>query len=133
MELDIPGFFLFAPTTIMLLLALQWGGTKYAWSSATIIGLFCGFAANAVVFCIWEKTRGDMAMIPWSMIKQRVVWSSCIVMLFFFGAQLIISYYLAIYFQAVKGVSPTTSGVNFLPSILSQMFMAITSGVLGKS
>jgi hypothetical protein len=115
----------------MLLLALQWGGTKYAWTGATILGLFCGSAAMCVVFAFWEYRRGDTAMVPWSMIKQRIVWASCFLMLFLFGSQLIISYYLAIYFQAVKGVSPTASGVNFLPSVISQMIFAVISGVLG--
>jgi len=39
-------------------------------------------------------------------------------------------YYLPIYFQAVQGVSPLTSGVHLLPSILSQMTVAILSGTL---
>jgi hypothetical protein len=131
-ELDIIGFCLFTPTIVMLLLALQWGGTDYPWSSATVIGLFCGAAAMFPIFAAWEYRRGDTAMIPWSMIKQRIVWCSCVLMLFFFGGQLIISYYLAIYFQAVKGLSPTSSGVDFLPSVLSQMVLAIVSGVLGE-
>jgi hypothetical protein len=116
----------------MLLLALQWGGVTYAWSSATIIGLFCGSAGNAIIFAAWEYKHGDMAMIPWSMVRQRIVWCSAFLMLFFFGAQMITSYYIAIYFQAVKGVTPTLSGVYFLPSVLSQMVLAIISGVLGK-
>ncbi|KAK9242014.1 hypothetical protein V1506DRAFT_572943 [Lipomyces tetrasporus] len=40
------------------------------------------------------------------------------------------SYYLPIYFQAVRGVSPLTSGVYLLPSILSQLLFAVGSGIL---
>jgi len=115
----------------MLLFALQWGGIKYAWGSATIIGLFCGSAGNFAVFLAWEYKKGDDAMIPFSMIKIRIVWCSCFIMLFFFGTQIITSYYLALYFQAVRGVTPTLSGVYLLPTILSQMLLAIISGVLG--
>jgi len=39
-------------------------------------------------------------------------------------------YYLPIYFQAVDGVSPTMSGVYMLPSILAQLFSAVTAGKL---
>ena len=42
------------------------------------------------------------------------------------------SYYLPIYFQGVKGVTPTLSGVYLLPMILAQLFSAIGSGILGK-
>lgn len=48
------------------------------------------------------------------------------------GTVMCTSYYLPIYFQAVKGVTPTLSGVYLLPSILSQLMLAVISGALGK-
>ncbi|KAE8445747.1 hypothetical protein EG329_012926 [Mollisiaceae sp. DMI_Dod_QoI] len=129
-QLDTVGFVLFAPFAIMLLLALQWGGINYAWNSATIIGLFCGAAGMLLVFGAWEYRVGEGAMIPLYMVRQRIIWSSCLVMGCFFGSLLSLTYYLPIYFQAVKGASPGLSGVYLLPSILSMMIMAILSGVL---
>lgn len=117
----------------MFLLALEWGGDEYAWNSAMVIGLFCGSAVNLAVFLAWEYKKGDGAMIPLSMVRKRIVWSAMIVMFLFFGAMLTHGYYVAIYFQAVKGVSPTLSGVYILPAILSQVLFAIISGVGGKS
>jgi Fungal trichothecene efflux pump (TRI12) len=116
----------------MLLMALEWGGTEYPWNSATIIGLFCGAGGTLILFVAWEYRTGDTAMIPLSMVRKRIVWCSCLVIGCFFGSLLVFSYYLPIYFQAVKGVSPSRSGVYVLPGILSQMLMAITSGFLGK-
>lgn len=132
-QLDLVGFVLFAPFAIMFLMALEWGGTTYAWRSATIIGLFCGAGGIFILFVIWEYHVGEGAMFPYSMMRKTVVWSSCIVICLFFGCLLTLSYYLPIYFQAVKGVSPTLSGVYILPGILSQMLMAIVSGVIGES
>jgi hypothetical protein len=131
--LDFIGFLIFAPTMVMFLLALEWGGTLYPWHSATIIGLFCGSAATFGIFLVWEYRRGDTAMIPLSMVRQTIIYSSMISIFFFMGAMLLVSYYLAIYFQAVKGVSPMMSGVYLLPSILSQMMFAVISGVGGLS
>jgi hypothetical protein len=130
-SLDLPGFALFAPTSIMFLLALEWGGTQYPWGSATIIGLFCGSAGLLLVFLAWEYKRGDTAMIPLSMVRHRIVWTSCLFIFFFFGCLVINSYFLAMYFQAVRGVAPTLSGVYLLPSIISQMMFAVLSGILG--
>jgi hypothetical protein len=131
-QLDLAGFFLFAPCAIMFLMAIEWGGTTYPWQSATIIGLFCGAGGMFIPFVFWEYRVGDKAMFPYSMLRIRVVWSSCLVIGFFFGCVLTTSYYLPIYFQAVKGKSPTMSGVYILPTILSQMLLAIVSGVLGE-
>ena len=130
-SLDIPGFGIFAPFAVMFLLALQWGGTTYAWNSSVVIGLFCGSGAMLLVFIAWEHRMGEEATFPLSMIKQRVVWCSCLFM-FFLGANLLTTgYFMAIYFQSVRGIQPMLSGVYLLPAILSQLFMAVLSGALG--
>ncbi|KAF2425518.1 efflux pump [Tothia fuscella] len=129
-KLDLAGFLIFAPSSVMFLMALQWGGTQYPWNSATIIGLFSGSGVSFIVFVLWEYRVGDDAMVPLSIIRQQVVWSACLFIAFFFGAIVAFSYYMPIYFQVVRGVSPTLSGVYLLPSILSQMVLAVVSGLL---
>jgi hypothetical protein len=42
------------------------------------------------------------------------------------------SYYMPIYFQGVKGISPFMSGVYLLPSIVPQLLMAVITGTLGE-
>lgn len=116
----------------MFLLAVEWGGTKYPWNSAAVVGLFCGSAGTLALFLLWEHRMGDTAMLPLSMLKQRIVWSSCLTYFFINANMLVTSFYMAIYFQAVRGVSPTLSGVYLLPSVLSQMFLAMFSGVQGS-
>jgi hypothetical protein len=131
-KLDLIGFFLFAPATIQLLLALDYGGNKYAWNSATVIGLFCGAGGTFIVFLAWEHSRGDEAMVPLSMLKKRRVWSSCFFAFFLFATLQLVIYYLPIYFQATKGASPMMSGVDMLPNILSQLIGTVLSGITGQ-
>jgi Fungal trichothecene efflux pump (TRI12) len=130
-DLDIVGFLLFSPTMIMFLLALQWGGSTYAWNSAIIIGLFCGSAGNLVLFLIWEYKKGSSAMIPFEMVKQRVIYSACLTVFFLYANSLITSYYLAIYFQGVRDKSPTASGLSMLPGVIGQMTTGIGAGFAG--
>jgi MFS family permease len=132
LKLDFPGFVIFAGFAVQLLLALEWGGTKYAWHSAMIIGLFCGAGLTGIVFFAWEYHVGAEAMIPLAIVRQTMVWSACLSSFFFFGVVLQYSYYLPIYFQSIKGASPALSGVYLLPGILSQICLAIVSGVLSK-
>ena len=131
-RLDLSGAALFASMIVMVLLALQWGGQTHAWVSATILGLFGGAIGNLAIFLYWEAHRGSTAMIPLAMLGKRVVYSSCLTTFFQMGNQIVTTYYLALWFQIVKGATPTLSGVYLLPSVLSQMVFAIFSGVVGK-
>lgn len=131
-EFDLLGFVLFAPASVQLFLALQFGGNQYAWNSATIIGLFCGAGGTLVVWLSWDYRQGDQAMVPLSILRQTVVWSSCVTGLFFAGSFFITGYYLPIYFQDVRGASPLKSGVDVLPNILPQMLMTMIAGKLSE-
>jgi hypothetical protein len=129
-DFDLLGFGIFAPACIMLLLALQWGGTKYAWSSATVIGLICGSVIAFCVFAFWEYHHGESAMIPFSLVRQRVVYSSLVTTVCQFGGLIIMAYYLPLWFQTVKGDSPTISAVDTLPTFLSQILFAVLAGAI---
>ncbi|MCJ1378823.1 hypothetical protein MMC17_001922 [Xylographa soralifera] len=129
-KLDLIGFAIFAGSSIQLLLALNWGGSSYSWDDAIVIGLFCGAGGTLLVFLAWEYYKGDEAMIPFSMIGRRVVWSSCVNYSCFSGCLLTSTYYLPIYFQAVRNATPTISGVDLLPSILGNILFAILTGRL---
>ncbi|KAN0067848.1 Major facilitator superfamily domain containing protein [Elaphomyces granulatus] len=129
-QLDLEGTILFLPAIICLLLALQWGGSKYEWNDARIIVLFVMFGiliAGFVAVQIWKQER---ATVPPRIAKNRSVWASA-----WFGASLgasffIMIYYLPIWFQAIKGASATKSGVMNLPMILSVVLTSIMGGGL---
>lgn len=131
-KFDLIGFALFAPAATQLLLALQFGGSKFAWNSAQIIGLFCGAGVTFIVFLLWDYYKGDTAMIPFSMIRKRTIWMSCMVYGLFSGHMYTTSYWIPVYFQGVKSTSPTLSGVWILPMILAHIFSALSSGPLRK-
>ncbi|KAK3301903.1 major facilitator superfamily domain-containing protein [Chaetomium strumarium] len=129
-HLDPVGFVLMAPATIQLLLALEFGGTRFPWNSATVIGLFCGAAGTFAVWFAWNWHRGDAALVPMSIFWRRTVWASAVMQMSLSAALLCTSYFLPIYFQAVMGASPLTSGVYLLPSVLSQVLGVVVSGFL---
>jgi hypothetical protein len=83
-ELDLFGFVLFVPASVMFLLALQFGGTSYPWNSGVIIGLFLGAGWMATLFAIWEWHMGDRAMFPGSILKQKVALSSAVQVSYYF-------------------------------------------------
>ncbi|KAK3320578.1 MFS multidrug transporter [Cercophora scortea] len=128
--LDLVGFVLFVPAAAMFFLALQFGGNQHPWNSATVIGLFCGAGATLLVFFFWERLKGDAAMIPLSILRMRIVWSSSVAMFFIVGVLTCAVYFLPIFFQAVLVVSPITSGVYFLPNVLFQITFSVLAGIM---
>ncbi|KAK9438051.1 efflux pump [Metarhizium brunneum] len=128
--LDLVGFALFAPATLQLLLALQYGGTQLPWNSSRVIGLFCGSVGTFVAWFFWNRHKGDDALLPPSMIKQRVVWASGLYQSFMISAVYGATFFLPIYFQAIENATAMLSGVYLLPTILPQLFAAVFSGVL---
>ena len=116
----------------MFLLGLELGGRQYPWNSVTVIGLLSGSVAAFTVFLAWEHRHGQKAMFPLGIIRKREAWTSMLAGAFLMGgAVLPPAFYLPIYFQAVKGTSPLTSGLYVLPNILTSTLFAVTSGLLG--
>ena len=116
----------------MFLLALQFGGGQFAWDSATVIGLFCAAGVTYALFFAWAHKKGDRAMIPPSIVRHRIVWTSAINGAMLVASILVASQYLPIYFQGVLGYGPAMSGVDTLPGILSQLLTVILSGAIGE-
>ena len=123
--LDGVGFVLFAGSITMLLLALQFGGTAYAWNASVIIGLFVGFGLTMLAFIPWQMYLQDTALIPPRLFKYRnasLILSSSI---FVNGPFQIIVYWLPIWFQVVLGVTPEASGVRYLPTVISDALASL--------
>lgn len=131
-EFDLVGFGLFAPSAVMFLLALQMGGNEYPWDSATIWGLFDGAFLGAFFFFLWERHRGERALMPTHIIRQRIVVASMLHHACIESTVVISVYYLPYYFQSVLNKSPVIGGVDLLPSIMSQIMFAVLSGVWGE-
>ncbi|OAL02150.1 MFS general substrate transporter [Phaeosphaeriaceae sp. SRC1lsM3a] len=131
-SLDLVGFALVAPATIMFLLGLQYGGTLYPWTHSIVIGLIVGGVATFAVFLVWEYYQGDAAMIPLALLKTRIIWCAAATLFFLLGSILTAEYYLAMYFQTVKGNTPLQSGIHILPATLGLAVFAITAGVLSE-
>ncbi|KAL4905453.1 hypothetical protein BDW74DRAFT_152651 [Aspergillus multicolor] len=129
-SLDLPGFLLISPAAIMFLLALQYGGTIHPWDSSVVIGLLVGAAVTFILFLGWEYRQGDNAMVPFAMIKKRIIWSAAGNLFFLLGAILVAEYYLAIYFQTVLDNNPVMSGVHLLPTTLGLVIFTFLSGMM---
>jgi EmrB/QacA subfamily drug resistance transporter len=112
-----------------LTLATSWGGTQYAWGSATIIGLFAASVLALVIFVLVEL-RAAEPILPMRLFRSRV-FSVCSVLSFIVGFAMIGSItFLPTFLQYVNGVSATTSGLRMLPMVLGLLATALGSGTV---
>ena len=95
--LDWWGATLMLGTITCLLLPLQWGGNKYAWTSGIVIGTFCAFGALVIIFVIVEwKFTGPSGILPLRFYKNRTQIGACLQSFFMMFCLLLGTYYLPI-------------------------------------
>ncbi|KAB8218552.1 major facilitator superfamily domain-containing protein [Aspergillus novoparasiticus] len=128
-QFDPLGAFFFLPAMVCLILALQWGGTKYPWSNGRIIALFVLFGVLMIAFVAVQVWKRETASVPPRIIKVRSIAAGVFYSLTLGGSMMVIVYYLPIWFQAIKGVSVVKSGVMNLPLVLSLVIAGILAGI----
>ncbi|QIW97727.1 hypothetical protein AMS68_003245 [Peltaster fructicola] len=116
---------------VFLLLALQYGGAQYAWSSGRIIAFLVVFAVFTIIF-ILTQTFGDKVhrAIPKAVALQRTVLAGSFYFFCMGGAFTLLIYYLPVWFQAVQDVSAFISGVKTIPLMLAYIISSIVSGIM---
>ncbi|KAJ5286817.1 hypothetical protein N7478_002503 [Penicillium angulare] len=129
LQLDPVGNLFLMPSVVCLLLALEWGGVTYAWGSWRIILLFVLFGVLATIFVASQIRRGERALVPPRIFKQRsvlagVAWTMCLS-----AGMMVMLYYLPIWFQAIKNVDAEKSGIMNLPLVLAMVVGGISAGV----
>lgn len=131
-ELDPIGTSLFLPAIICLVLALQWGGLKYAWSEWRMILLLCLAAVFLLIFVLVEWYLGDKATVPARIFVNRNILAGIWFTFCNYGGMMALVYFLSIWFQAIKGSSAVHAGIMQLPLVLGLMGTSIPGGILTK-
>ncbi|CAK7206616.1 hypothetical protein SEUCBS139899_009416 [Sporothrix eucalyptigena] len=127
---DLVGTVLIIPSIVCLLLALQWAGTTYAWNSWRIILLLVIFGVCLVAWVGIQLHAGDAATLPLRLIKNRSLASAMVYMFFTMAFLYPMTYYIPVWFQAVKNVSAQQSGIDILAMTAATAICAISAGFL---
>jgi len=114
-----------AATSLILLTSL--GGTTYAWASTPIYILGIAGVALIIAFIFTERSAAE-PILPLHLFRTRVFSVTSVVgFIVGFGMFGAITY-LPAFFQVVRGISPTISGVYLLPLMAGLLVVSITSG-----
>jgi EmrB/QacA subfamily drug resistance transporter len=133
-HLDFIGATLVAGAVTCLVLALQWGGNTKPWNDKDIIICFVFAGVITIAFVLWEKYLGEKAMVPLAIFKSRSIYALvCYAFLTRFSL-LLFSYYIPIFYQAVKHHTATASGISLLPFMLGTVLSVISAGqIVGRT
>ncbi|WP_157253786.1 MDR family MFS transporter [Nonomuraea typhae] len=123
-KIDLPGAVLIAGATVSLLLAAEWGGRTFAWTSGVILGLLGAVAVLVALFVWWER-RAANPLLPLRLFADptvRVVLPATLLLGALLSGSLV---YLPTYLQGNYGMGATQAGLALNPYVLT--FMAVSS------
>jgi MFS family permease len=126
---DIIGFFIVTSSLICLILALQWGGSTFAWKSSVIIGLFLGFGAIMAVFILWEF-KAAWPILPPAALKNRTVVGVSLLAGFTLMCNLFLAIWLPVLYEAGRGVSSLHAGLLIIAFLLTVVVSQAVEGFI---
>ena len=113
------------------LLVLSWGGTEYPWLSVVIVGLA---AATVLLFVllVWNERRAVDPILPPRMFHESV-FTRGVMLAFLTGSALLgTTFLLPLFFQLVRGVDASESGLLIMPFLVFNVIGAFTGGQLAR-
>lgn len=126
-RLDVPGAVLIALASATLMLALSWGGARYAWSSAEILGLLAG---SLLFWCLFtlRLLRAEEPLIPLTVLANGIVLTGTATACFSMGALIALTIFTPVFFEAVVHLTAAQSGLALLPLTVGTVVGATFSG-----
>ncbi|KAH8169375.1 major facilitator superfamily protein [Sarocladium implicatum] len=128
-QFDPIGTSILIPGLTLLLLALQWGGEANDWARPKVLGTLVPGLVLLVFFAASQVWIGDNGTVPPRLLKQRSIAAASGAYLGFGSAMIIITFYLPIWYQAIRGLSAVDAGVRLLAYFVSTVIFVIGSGV----
>lgn len=120
------------------IVAINFGGTVYAWNSGQIISLFVVSGALIPVFVFQQKfvvlTSLSNRLFPLQFLRMKEPMLLAVLMAANNAATFVLMYYLPLHFQFIKGVGSLKSGAMLLPLIIPITgTIMINGGVMSKT
>ncbi|TGQ72790.1 MFS transporter [Mesorhizobium sp. M00.F.Ca.ET.186.01.1.1] len=126
-RIDGLGALLLIAATALLLLALNWGGSEYAWLSPEILGLLASSAIIWGAFAL-RLLRASEPLISLEVLSNPIVLAGTLSLFLLQAANIGLSVYLPVYLQSVIGLSASASGTALLGLMLGTVAGATFSG-----
>lgn len=127
-RIDFIGILLSISATCLLLIALDWGGTIYAWNSPIIVSFLVVSGVLYILFFLYESRFPKEPLVPPRLFLGRTRSSSLSASFCHAMSFMGIGYYLPFLFQSVYGKSPIIASSYIIPEAV---LMGATSALGG--
>jgi EmrB/QacA subfamily drug resistance transporter len=128
-DLDFLGAALMVTGTVSLLLALNWGGLRYAWGSWQIVSLI-GAALTLFALFVWRLGVAPEPFIPLTLLRNRVVAFAIGAASFAYGTMIALSIYAPVYFETVLRLTASEAGLMLIPFMGGVVIGSVFAGRL---
>jgi EmrB/QacA subfamily drug resistance transporter len=128
-SIDYVGTALLSLALVALVLMVTLGGTTYPWVSAPIIILAAVTVAALAAFLFVERRVAEPVFPP-RLLNDRIFTAAGVVALLVGFAMFGAITFLPLYYQVVRGESPTTSGLEILPLMGGLLLTSIAGGLI---
>jgi EmrB/QacA subfamily drug resistance transporter len=126
-RLDVLGAVLITAASVTLMLALNWGGARYAWTSPQVLSLLVASLVFWVLFSARLLTAEE-PLIPLSVLKNGVVRAGTLASCFGMGTLIAMTVFMPLYFESVIGLSAGQSGLALIPLSVGVVLGATIAG-----
>jgi EmrB/QacA subfamily drug resistance transporter len=126
-RLDVAGALLMMAATVLLLLALTWGGTRFPWASRQILALVAGSVVLWAAF-VFRLLTAREPFLPLALLTNPVVGFGTASVACVFGTMIGLTIFVPIYFEMVLGLSASASGLALIPLMGGTVVGSTASG-----
>jgi len=131
-QLDWLGMILNIGSFVSLIMAINFGGTLYAWDSAREIALFVVGGLLLAAFALTQAysvlTTPTQRLFPGDFLREPFLVLLFAMMAAASTAIFVPTYYIPLYFQFVRGDTALEAAVRLLPFIILMVFFCIVNG-----
>ena len=125
--LDALGAAILAGATAAFMLVCIWGGQRYAWGSARILGLAAAVAALTAALVVHERRAAD-PIVPFHLLRTKVVAATSAALFLGTASLFAVTVFVPVFLEAATGATPTEAGLLLAPAMLGITVSTTLSG-----
>ncbi len=126
-QIDYAGSLLMAAATVGFLLALTWGGHRFAWLSLSMALILLLSAVLAFLF-VWRQRVAEEPILPLALLTNPVIRMTSLIGLVLVMVNVGVSIYVPLFLELARGLTAEAAGLILIAPMISVVAGALIAG-----